>query len=100
VALSPPPSGPYQRHCGRMAPAGAERYEVVRLRITEAGRRALHEIGAKQMLTFDPSFHSDGVLGCVLWADETVMGRVRFDIGSRILETCYTAAMQCMMLPT
>jgi hypothetical protein len=38
------------------------------------------------MLTFDPSFHSDGVLGCVLWADETVMGRVRFDIGSRILE--------------
>ena len=38
------------------------------------------------MLTFDPSFHSDGVLGCVLWADETVIGRVRFDIGSRILE--------------
>lgn len=38
------------------------------------------------MLTFDPSFHSDGVLGCVLWADETLMGRVRFDIGHRILE--------------
>jgi hypothetical protein len=38
------------------------------------------------MLTFDASFHSDGVLGCVLWADETVMGRVRFDIGPKILE--------------
>jgi hypothetical protein len=38
------------------------------------------------MLTFDVSFHPDGVLGCVLWADETVMGRVRFDIGSRILQ--------------
>ena len=36
------------------------------------------------MLTFDPSFHSDG--GCVLWADETLMGRVRFDIGANILE--------------
>ena len=38
------------------------------------------------MLTFDQSFFPDGVLGCVLWADETVMGRVRFDIGSRILQ--------------
>jgi hypothetical protein len=38
------------------------------------------------MLTFDLSFHSDGVLGCVLWADETAMGRVRFDIGPNILE--------------
>jgi hypothetical protein len=38
------------------------------------------------MLTFDPAFHSDGVLGCVLWADETVMRRVRFDIGPNILE--------------
>jgi hypothetical protein len=38
------------------------------------------------MLTFDLSFHSDGVLGCVLWADQTVMGRVRFDIGPNILE--------------
>jgi hypothetical protein len=38
------------------------------------------------MLTFDLSFHSDGVLGCVLWADETVMGRVRFEIGSLILQ--------------
>jgi hypothetical protein len=26
------------------------------------------------MLTFDVDFHSDGVLGCILWADETVMG--------------------------
>jgi hypothetical protein len=33
-----------------------------------------------------PSFHSDGMLGCVLWAEETLKGRVRFDIGSRILE--------------
>jgi hypothetical protein len=38
------------------------------------------------MLTFDIEFHSDGGLGCILWADETVMGRVRFDLGSRILE--------------
>jgi hypothetical protein len=38
------------------------------------------------MLTFDINFHSDRMLGCVLWADETVMGRVRFDIGSRILQ--------------
>jgi hypothetical protein len=39
------------------------------------------------MLTFDPSFHSDDrALGCVLWAHETVMGRVRFDIGSLILQ--------------
>jgi hypothetical protein len=39
------------------------------------------------MLTFDVSFHSDDrELGCVLWADETVMGRVRFDIGSLILQ--------------
>jgi len=39
------------------------------------------------MLTFDVSFHSDDLdLGCVLWAYETVMGRVRFDIGSLILQ--------------
>jgi hypothetical protein len=38
------------------------------------------------MLTFDPTFHTDGVLGCVLWADETLRGRVRFDIGANILE--------------
>jgi len=39
------------------------------------------------MLTFDVSFHSDDrALGCVLWADETEMGRVRFDIGSLILQ--------------
>jgi hypothetical protein len=38
------------------------------------------------MLTFDDSFHSDRALGCFLWADETVMRRVRFDIGHRILE--------------
>jgi hypothetical protein len=39
------------------------------------------------MLTFDVSFHSDDrEFGCVLWADETVMGRVRFDIGSLILQ--------------
>jgi len=39
------------------------------------------------MLTFDESFHSDNhELGCVLWASETVMERVRFDIGSLILQ--------------
>jgi hypothetical protein len=39
------------------------------------------------MLTFDLTFHSDDrELGCVLWADETVMGRVRFDIGPKILQ--------------
>jgi hypothetical protein len=38
------------------------------------------------MLTFDPNFHSDRALGCFLWADETAMRRVRFDIGHRILE--------------
>jgi hypothetical protein len=38
------------------------------------------------MLTFDPSFHSDRALGCFLWADETVMRRVRFYIGRRVLE--------------
>jgi hypothetical protein len=38
------------------------------------------------MLTFDPSFHSDHELGCFLWADETVMRRVRFHIGHRVLE--------------
>ena len=36
------------------------------------------------MLTFDVEFHSDDdVLGCVLWADETVMGRVQFNIGRK-----------------
>jgi hypothetical protein len=39
------------------------------------------------MLTFEVKFHSDGEFGCFLWADETVTGeRIRFDIGSRILE--------------
>ena len=38
------------------------------------------------MLTFDDSFHSDGVLGCFIWADETATGRVRFDIGHKILQ--------------
>jgi hypothetical protein len=39
------------------------------------------------VLTFDVEFHSDdNVLGCVLWADETVMGRVRFNIGRKILQ--------------
>jgi len=38
------------------------------------------------MLTFDPSFHSDRALGCFLWADETMMRRVRFHIGHPILE--------------
>jgi len=38
------------------------------------------------MLTFDPDFHSDDLLGCVLWASETLMGRVRFDIWSLILQ--------------
>jgi hypothetical protein len=38
------------------------------------------------MLTFEDQFHSDGTLGCILWADETVKGRVRFNIGSEILQ--------------
>jgi hypothetical protein len=42
--------------------------------------------GGATVLTFDPTFHSDRTLGCFLWADETVMRRVRFDIGHRVLE--------------
>jgi hypothetical protein len=38
------------------------------------------------MLTFDVSFHSDRELGCVLWGNETTMGRVRFYMGSTILQ--------------
>jgi hypothetical protein len=38
------------------------------------------------MLTFDVSFHSDGLVSCFIWADEPKMGRVRFHIGPRILE--------------
>ena len=40
----------------------------------------------RDMLTFDSDFHSDDLLGCVLWASETLMGHVRFDIGSLILQ--------------
>lgn len=38
------------------------------------------------MLKFDDRFASDGILGCVLWADEPTMKRVRFGIGPEILE--------------
>jgi hypothetical protein len=38
------------------------------------------------MLTFNDPFHSDGILGCFIWADEPTMKRVRFDIGPKILE--------------
>jgi hypothetical protein len=37
------------------------------------------------MLTFNDRFQPDGVLGCILWADDPAMKRVRFDIGARIL---------------
>jgi hypothetical protein len=40
------------------------------------------------MLAFDARFVSAGaedVLGCMLWADEPKFGRVRFQIGHRIL---------------
>ena len=41
------------------------------------------------MLAFDARFVSgvaEDVLGCVLWADEPKFGRVRFQIGHRILQ--------------
>jgi hypothetical protein len=39
------------------------------------------------MLIFDPDFHADPeAFGCILWAEETVLRRVRFDIGPNILE--------------
>jgi hypothetical protein len=40
------------------------------------------------MLTFEDSFHSDGVLSCFLWADsdEPTMKRVCFYIGPTILQ--------------
>lgn len=45
------------------------------------------EHGEARMLKFDNDFHSgDRALGCILWAEETVMERVRFDIGSCILQ--------------
>jgi hypothetical protein len=50
------------------------------------------------MLTFDPSFHSDG--GCVVWADETLMGRVRFDIGANILEDALHGGRGCVRMLT
>jgi hypothetical protein len=37
------------------------------------------------MLTFDDRFISDEAVGCLLWADETSMKRVRFSIGSFVL---------------
>jgi hypothetical protein len=45
--------------------------------------------GSSQMLAFDARFVPDGVeeglLGCILWADEPKFGRVRFHLGSFIL---------------
>jgi len=38
------------------------------------------------MLTFDSKFIPDGVLGCLLWADEPSLKRIRFSIGSLILQ--------------
>jgi hypothetical protein len=38
------------------------------------------------MLTFEDFHSDDDVFGCVLWASETVMGRVRFNIGRKILQ--------------
>jgi len=39
------------------------------------------------MLTFEDRFHSDGVLGCYLWADEPQTEKqVRFNIGPKILQ--------------
>ena len=41
------------------------------------------------MLVFDARFEPDdvvnGLLGCVLWADEPKLGRVRFHVGRGIL---------------
>jgi hypothetical protein len=34
---------------------------------------------------FEPNGPADGLLGCVLWADEPKFGRVRFHLGSLIL---------------
>jgi hypothetical protein len=39
----------------------------------------------QKMLTFEDRFRSDG-LGCFLWADEPAMKRVRFGIGTEVLE--------------
>ena len=38
------------------------------------------------MLTFEDTFHSDGLVSCFIWADEPTMKRVRFYIGPTILE--------------
>jgi hypothetical protein len=43
------------------------------------------EEGRKSVLTFDDSFHSDGVNGCVIWANETKLRRVRFNVGPDVL---------------
>ncbi len=33
---------------------------------------------------FEPEFHS-AAYGCVIWADEPTLGRVRFEIGTKVL---------------
>jgi hypothetical protein len=37
-------------------------------------------------MNFDRSFISDGMLGCLIWADEPTVKRVRFFIGSLVLQ--------------
>jgi hypothetical protein len=37
------------------------------------------------VLTFDDRFHSDGVNGCVIWASEPKLRRVRFNVGPDVL---------------
>jgi hypothetical protein len=37
------------------------------------------------MLTFDSHFVADSDSRCIIWADESVFGRVQFSIGSLIL---------------
>jgi hypothetical protein len=40
----------------------------------------------QDMVTFEDRFYSDGVLSCLLWADEPQMKQVRFNIGPAILQ--------------
>jgi hypothetical protein len=37
------------------------------------------------MLEFNEPFRTDGALDCLIWADESSFGRVRFNIGHLIL---------------
>jgi hypothetical protein len=41
----------------------------------------------------------DSMLGCILWADETVMGACVSTSGPGFSRTCSTAGIQCMMMP-